>query len=144
MTIMDELWDTESRNIVAVFGSRAEALSSVRLALRTHGRAAVGILALGTEDGDGGGEVIARGAGLADLAERESTQQGTSQSTASSVRRGVPGKAVACKQSKSHSGTWAKRHPSSGSYAQRTTGSKSGVRAKYQHPKKNGPSKRER
>lgn len=72
MTVTYELWDTTSRNLVAEFDSREEALSSVREAINTHGREAVEILALGTEDGDGGGEVIARGADLADLARRDS------------------------------------------------------------------------
>ncbi len=72
MTLTYELWDTTSRNLVAEFGSRDEALSSVREALRTHGHGAVEILALGTEDGDGGGEVIARGAELAALARGDS------------------------------------------------------------------------
>lgn len=72
MTLTYELWDMTSRNLVAEFGSREEALSSVREALRTHGHGAVEILALGTEDGDGGGEVIARGAELAALARGDS------------------------------------------------------------------------
>ncbi len=71
MTIMYELWDTDSRNMVAEFGSRAEALLALHDAVQTHGRQAVETLALSTEDGDGGGEVIARGAGLVALVERE-------------------------------------------------------------------------
>ena len=71
MTITYELWDTESRNLVAEFASREEAVAAVRQTLTVQGRCAVGRMALGTDDGDGGGEVIARGAGLVALAQRE-------------------------------------------------------------------------
>ena len=70
MTLTYELWDTASRNLVAEFDSRDEAISAVRQTLSAQGRGAIETLLLGTEDGDGGGEVIARGAELIDLAER--------------------------------------------------------------------------
>jgi hypothetical protein len=70
MTMIYELWDTESRNLVAEFDSRDDAISAVRQTLNAQGRSAIETLLLGTEDGDGGGEVIARGAELIALAER--------------------------------------------------------------------------
>lgn len=75
MTVTYELWDTESRNLVAEFDTRHEAMLAVRHTLQTQGRRSVETLALGTEDGDGGGEVIARGAGLVALAEQEAPPQ---------------------------------------------------------------------
>lgn len=89
MTLTYELWDTTSRNLVAEFGSRDEALSSVREALRTHGHGAVEILALGTEDGDGGGEVIARGADLVALAGADSGGSAPPTAPSAPVRRSI-------------------------------------------------------
>lgn len=83
MTQTYELWDTDSRNMVAEFASRAEALLAVHAAVQAHGRQAVETLALSTEDGDGGGEVIARGAGLVVLVEQEGVK---SPPSAASVR----------------------------------------------------------
>jgi len=71
MTHTYELWDTDSRNMVAEFTSRAEALVAIHDAIQAHGRQAVETLALSTEDGNGGGEVVARGAGLVALIEQE-------------------------------------------------------------------------
>jgi hypothetical protein len=74
MTRTYELWDTDSRNMVAEFASREAAIVALQGAVREHGRQVVELLVLSTEDGDGGGEVIARGAGLIALVEREGTQ----------------------------------------------------------------------
>lgn len=71
MTQTYELWDTDARNMVAEFARRAEALTALYDAIQAHGRQALESLALSTEDGDGGGEVIARGAGLVALIEQE-------------------------------------------------------------------------
>ena len=55
-----ELWDLDTRNLVAVFDSEAAALASIRADLRAHGRAAVENLLLGrVEEGGGGGEIAA-------------------------------------------------------------------------------------
>ena len=55
-----ELWDLDTRNLLAVFDSEAAALASIRADLHTHGRAAVENLLLGhVEEGGGGGEIAA-------------------------------------------------------------------------------------
>jgi predicted metalloendopeptidase len=82
MTQTYELWDTESRNMVAEFASRAEALIALYDALQAHGGQALEMLALSTEDGDGGGEVVARGAGLVALIEQEGTKSPPSAASA--------------------------------------------------------------
>lgn len=71
MNILYELWDTETRNRVAAFESRAAALAVVRHTVSTQGRSLAEMMVLGTEDDEGEGEVIARGAGLVELAQRE-------------------------------------------------------------------------
>ena len=85
MALTYELWDTESRNLVAERMSRDEAISFVRHTLATQGRSAVETLVLGTEDGNGDGEVIARGNALIDLVEREGPDLKPSATIASRV-----------------------------------------------------------
>lgn len=75
MSVTYELWDTDTRNRIAVFGDRATALAAVRRISDTQGRALAESMILGTEDDDGDGEVIARGAGLVALAEQEAPPQ---------------------------------------------------------------------
>jgi hypothetical protein len=59
-----ELWDLDTRNLLAVFDSEAAALASIREDLRAHGRAAVENPLLGWAEEDGGGGEIAAGADL--------------------------------------------------------------------------------
>ena len=63
-----ELWDTDTRNLMATFTTEAEALTVVRNAICADGPAAVSTWALGWEDSRGRGKQIAAGADLADRA----------------------------------------------------------------------------
>ncbi|MDP9371858.1 MAG: hypothetical protein M3Q65_05275, partial [Chloroflexota bacterium] len=55
-----ELWDLDTRNLLAVFDNEEAALAAIRADLHTHGRAAVENLLLGrVEEGGGGGEIAA-------------------------------------------------------------------------------------
>lgn len=78
MTRTYELWSTASGNRVGEFESRDTALASVRSSLQEHGADAVGSLALGFENEDGEGEVIARGAELMALAQSSAPRNGRS------------------------------------------------------------------
>ena len=69
MALTYELWNTSSGNRVGKFESQDEALASVRRPMHQHGASMIESLALGYEDEDGEGEVIARGADLAALAQ---------------------------------------------------------------------------
>lgn len=69
MAIAYELWDLETRNIVAVFDSEETALAGVRQTLYLQGRESAETLFLGTNDEDGDGELIAQGADLVARAE---------------------------------------------------------------------------
>jgi len=73
MARMYELWNTASGNRVGEFESREEALASVRRTTHQHGASMVDMLALGYEDEDGEGEVIARGADLIALVQPGAT-----------------------------------------------------------------------
>jgi hypothetical protein len=68
MTMMYELIDVSTGNLVAVFETEEEALASVRDTLTRHGDGAVSTLALGTVDDAGDGEQIAAGGALIALA----------------------------------------------------------------------------
>lgn len=72
MTLTYELWNTVSGNRVGEFASQDEALASVRRTMHQHGVSMIETLALGYEDEGGEGEVIARGADLAALAQPHS------------------------------------------------------------------------
>jgi hypothetical protein len=69
MAFTYELWNTASGNRVGEFESQDEALASVRRTMHQHGASMIATLALGYEDEDGEGAVIARGAHLAALAQ---------------------------------------------------------------------------
>lgn len=56
-----ELWDTETRNLLAWFPTEDEALGAVRTIIEAQGVAAVEPLFLGTADDEGEGDVLARG-----------------------------------------------------------------------------------
>jgi hypothetical protein len=62
---MFELWDTESRNIIATFSTEARALGMVRRALEMDGPELVESLLLMHEDEHGQSRTIARGQDLA-------------------------------------------------------------------------------
>ena len=74
MALTYELWNTASGNRVGEFDSREAALASVQRTIRQHGTGMVEMLALGYEDEDGEGEVIARGAELVALAQPRATR----------------------------------------------------------------------
>lgn len=69
MTTTYELWDTETRNRVAVFDTEEAALAAVRHTLGTQGRYLAETLLLGTDDEEGSGDFIAKGNELIALAE---------------------------------------------------------------------------
>ncbi len=62
------LWDYGSRNLLADFPSKAEALAMVRDVVRQHGRAYVAAWALGRTDDTGLDEPLLEGPALADEA----------------------------------------------------------------------------
>lgn len=64
MSMMYELIDVSTGNLVAVFETEEEALASVRDTLTRHGETAVLTLALGTVDDAGDGEQVAAGDAL--------------------------------------------------------------------------------
>ncbi len=64
MAFTYELWNTSSGNRVGEFESQDEAIASVRRTMQQHGASMIETLALGYEDEDGEGEIIARGADL--------------------------------------------------------------------------------
>lgn len=66
--VLYELWDYESRNLLADFPTKAEALAMVRDAVRRHGRAYVAAWALGRTDDAGLDEPLLEGPALADEA----------------------------------------------------------------------------
>jgi hypothetical protein len=59
-----ELWDTESRNLAAVYDSEAEALAAVRDAVDRHGRGYAASFALVHEDKRGHSKTVAMGVDL--------------------------------------------------------------------------------
>lgn len=65
-----ELWDHESGNLLGTYPTEAAALQVVAETVLEHGRESIEVatLLLGYDDGRGGGETIAMGAPLADLA----------------------------------------------------------------------------
>ncbi|MFN8514443.1 MAG: hypothetical protein U0232_07280 [Thermomicrobiales bacterium] len=63
-----ELWDTETRNLVAEFDSQDDALAAVRHTIIADGRALAETLLLGVEDDNGKSERIAQGGALIRLA----------------------------------------------------------------------------
>lgn len=73
MSMHYELWDVQSGNLIEDFESEAEALSAVRELITLNGPAYSWILALGSSDGRGGGELIAEGAALAERAQTPAT-----------------------------------------------------------------------
>jgi hypothetical protein len=62
-----ELWDLPSRNLVATYTSRSEALADLRAALADHGADYVADFMLGQEDTKGRSRVIAQGSHLVSL-----------------------------------------------------------------------------
>lgn len=65
MRMYYELMDLETANAVGGFATEAEALAEIRTLFRQHGLDAVVTLALGYEDEQGNGAMIASGAELA-------------------------------------------------------------------------------
>lgn len=63
-----ELWETESRNLAAVYDTEAEALVGVREAVVRHGRKYAESFALVHEDKRGNSRTVAMGAELVSLA----------------------------------------------------------------------------
>lgn len=76
-----ELWDTETRNRVAVFASQEDALAAVRHTFAAQGRASAETLLLGSEDDDGEGKRIAAGHELLTLAFADTHPNGDSSGT---------------------------------------------------------------
>ncbi len=70
MALPYQLWDTETRNLVAAFETEQAALAAVCLTLRVDGREAAETLFLGLDTADGG--IIAEGAALIERAEAAS------------------------------------------------------------------------
>lgn len=62
-----ELWDLPSRNLVATYTSKSEALADLRAALTDHGADYVADFMLGQEDTKGRSRMIARGSRLVAL-----------------------------------------------------------------------------
>jgi hypothetical protein len=63
--VLYELWDYESRNLLADFPSKAEALAMVRDVVQRHGRTYVAAWALGRTDDAGLDEPLLEGPALA-------------------------------------------------------------------------------
>ena len=59
-----ELWETESRNLAAVYDTEREALAAIRDALERHGKQYVQSFALVHEDKRGDSKTVALGAEL--------------------------------------------------------------------------------
>ena len=78
MALIYELMDVESANLIGTYDSEGEALGIVRAAIATHGTSAMDGIALGYEDEEGNGALIAEGTALvarAVAAERDSFPQ---------------------------------------------------------------------
>jgi len=82
-----QLWDTDTRNLVAEFDTQEEALAAVKRTLEVDGRALAETLFLGVDEEGGAGGVIAQGAALVALA------QGAARDAASSGATGATGMA---------------------------------------------------
>jgi len=59
-----ELWETESRNMAAVYDTEAEALAGIREAVDLHGKQYVESFALVYEDKRGSAKTVAMGSDL--------------------------------------------------------------------------------
>jgi hypothetical protein len=64
-TMIYELWDTESRNLIGTYDSEAAALAAVAALAERYGTDAIASLMLGCEDGRGRSRQLASGADLA-------------------------------------------------------------------------------
>lgn len=62
-----QLWELESRNCIAEFATRSEALAAVREIVAEHGAASVASFLLVSEDADGNVQKVASGRELAAL-----------------------------------------------------------------------------
>jgi hypothetical protein len=71
-----ELWDVDTGNIVGTFASEAEALAEVRGLLAVNGSGYAGDLSLARKHAEGG-ELIAEGDDLAQIAEAASRERRT-------------------------------------------------------------------
>ena len=74
MKTMYELWDAQSRNLIATYRSEADALSAVRTFIEDDGEESIEGVALVRHDPDGSGNVIAADAALARLAKERQRQ----------------------------------------------------------------------
>jgi hypothetical protein len=84
-----ELVELSTGNVVGAYDTEQAALRDVAEAIRRSGRDAVASLALGQDDAQGDGRVIARGAALAALAlaATSETTAGTPEAPAAHPRR---------------------------------------------------------
>jgi hypothetical protein len=67
-TALYELWDYESRNLLATFSTKAEGLAAVHEAIQRHGAGYVAAWALGRTDDAGLDEPLLDGPALVDEA----------------------------------------------------------------------------
>lgn len=65
-----ELWETESRNLAAVYDTESEALAAIRDAVDQHGRQYAESFALVHEDKKGNSKTVAMGVDLIERALR--------------------------------------------------------------------------
>ncbi len=68
MKTMYELWDAQSRNLIATYRAEADALVAVRAFIADDGEESIGGVFLVRHEPDGGDDVIAADAALARLA----------------------------------------------------------------------------
>ncbi len=73
-----QLWDTDTRNLVAEFDTQEQALAAVKRTLEVDGRALAETLFLGVDEEGGAGGVIAQGAALVALAQGAARAPGSS------------------------------------------------------------------
>lgn len=68
MAVTYELWELESRNIIAAYSTEPHALAAIAGAIHQYGIGYVDTLALIREDGRGRSRLLAQGADLAERA----------------------------------------------------------------------------
>ena len=84
-----QLWDTDTRNLVAEFDTQEEALAAVKRTLEVDGRELAETLFLGVDEEGAAGGVIAQGAALVALAQSAARGPGSSGTTGSGSRDGA-------------------------------------------------------
>src|SRR5438067_2135007 len=73
MTVVYEIWEISSGNLIGTYTTEAEALTLVRDAVASHGMGYADTLALGREDAAGRSRVIASGRELAKRAQKSAS-----------------------------------------------------------------------